>query len=96
LSFDHPLFEPHFSNTIDDPDDESDCAALRSTVRRTSHTGFLLPPRLTSTFLTLLLLPLQDDVLVVLPPPGDGGLRRALGLADEGGVVVLAYAHGGG
>ena len=46
-----------------------------------------------STFLTLLLFPLKDDVLVVLAPPGDGGGRGALGLADQGGVVVLAHAH---
>ena len=46
-----------------------------------------------STFLTLLLLPLEDYVLVVLTPPGDGGGWGAFGLADQGGVVVLAHAH---
>ena len=46
-----------------------------------------------STFLTLLLLPLEDYVLVVLTPPGDGGGWSAFGLADQGGVVVLAHAH---
>ena len=56
----------------------------------------LLPPRLTSTFLTLLLFPLQDDVLIVLASPGDGRLRRALGLADQCRVVILTDAHGGG
>ena len=51
---------------------------------------------MTSTFLTLLLFPLQDDVLIVLASPGDGRLRRALGLADQCRVVILTDAHGGG
>jgi len=49
---------------------------------------------LSSTFLTILLFPLKDDVLVVLSPPRDRRLRRSLGLADQGRVVVLADADG--
>ena len=48
------------------------------------------------TFLSLLLLPLYDDRLLVLPLPPDVRHGRAVGLAHQGGVVVLADAHGGG
>ena len=47
-----------------------------------------------STFLTLLLFPLKNNVLVVFPSPGDCGLWGPFGLAGQGRVVILADAHG--
>ncbi len=48
------------------------------------------------TLLPLLLPPFDDDWVLVLPPPPYRRLRSPVGLAKEGGVVVLAHANGGG
>lgn len=45
------------------------------------------------TLLSLLLLPLYDDGLLVLPLPLDFGQRRPLALADQGRVVVFAHTY---